>query len=457
MAGLANLKVGEFVSSLRIYEEALDIADSNASPAEVIGKAFLKGSLGFCSNVKNIHNGSAKLEWRISDESPGEVWANVDFVSPRKISDLKVRHILPSELQGEDAERCTILRPKECILQMSSAAAGGGFLNVRSFTLSDDAEVQVVTGFIAKKSKSWRIRVKSFHGNLALSVTHELKPHCFYVGINVRLFEPEIADDHLQRLHILHNMSIVLSALVATDGGEAKDTTIARLKEIVIEERIILNNYMAHAKAGHCQSKKQLLSAVKIREKCEKEMNNLSEGSDRPWYEDVLDWVNLYGNDQDRQNLCETVKYALTNYMDTQSGASIMTTWNRRVDDRSVVLIRRGNFPHFNSVDGLHSALAIRIQQGENEVGLRKGLNKKNKCVLQTVMKLSSTPADGEIYTNSHCRRCRRDWDQRGPICCTCLRFNAGLCIIFIVSQTFFTDDFDFYSFSSVELQHIVT
>ena len=236
----------------------------------------------------------------------------------------------------------------------------------------------------------------------------------------MRLFEPEIADDHLQRLHILHNMSIVLSALVATDGDEAKDTTTARLKEMVIEERIILNNYMAHAKAGHCQSKHQLLSAVKIREKCENEMSDLSEGSDRPWYEDVLDWVNLYGNDQDRQNLCETVKYALTNYMDTQSGASI------RVDDRSGVLIRRGNFPHFNSVDGLHSALAIRIQQGENEVGLRKGLNKK-KCVLQTVMNLSSTPADGEIYTNSHCRRCRRDWDQRGPICCTCLRFNAGL------------------------------
>ena len=425
MAGLTNLKVGEFVSSRRIYEEALDIADSNASPAEVIGKAILKGSAGFCSNEKTIYNGSSKLDWRISDKSPGEVWVNVDFVSaPRKISFLKLRHILPSELQGVDAERCTILRPKECILQMSSAAAGGGFLNVRSFTLSDDAEVQVVTGFIAKKSKSWRIRVKSFHGNLALAVTPELKPHCFYVGINVRLFEPEIADDHLQRLHILHNMSIVLSALVATDGDEAKDTTTARLKEMVIEERIILNNYMAHAKAGHCQSKQQLLSAVKIREMCEKEMSDLSEGSDRPWYEDVLDWVNLYGNDQDRQNLCETVKYALTNYMDTQSGASI------KVDDRSGVLIRRGNFPHFNSVDGLHSALAIRIQQGENEVGLRKGLNKK-KCVLQTVMNLSSTPADGEIYMNSHCRRCRRDWDQRGPICCTCLRFNAGLYFLY--------------------------
>ena len=418
MAGLTNLKVGELESSCRIYGEALDIANSNASPAEVIGKASLKGSVGFCSNDKTIHNGSAKLDWRISDESPGEVWANVDFVgTPRKISYLKLRHILPSELQEGNAERCTILRPKECILQMSSATAGGGFLNVRSFTLSDNAEVQLVKGFIAKKSKSWRIRIKSFHNNL-LAVTPELKPHWFYIGINVRLFEPEIADDHLQRLHILHNMSIVLSALVANDGGEAKDTAIARLKGMESEERIILNNYMAHAKAVHSQIKQQLLSAVKVREKCEKEMSDLSEGSDRPWYEDILDWVNLYGNDQDRQNLCETVKLALTNYMDTQSGASIMTTWNHSIEDRSGVLIRRGNFPHFNSVDGLHSAFVIRIQQGGNEVGLGKGLNKK-KCVLQTVMKLSSTPADGEIYTNSHCRRCRRDWDQRGPICCT--------------------------------------
>ncbi len=422
MAGLANLKVGELESSLRLYQNAIDIADSNASPTEIIGESSLKGSVGFRSDKKTIYNGATKLDWRILDESLGEVWANFDFVgAPKKITCLKLRHMLPSELQRENVESSTILRPKECILQMSSAAAGGGFVNVRSFTLSDDGEVQVVKGFIAKKSKSWRIRIKSFfHNDLALAVTPELESHWIYVGINVKLFEPEIADDHLQRLHILHNMSNVLSALVATDDGEAKDTTIARLNEIESEERVILNNYMAHAKAVHSQSKQQLLSAVKVREKFEIEMSDLSEGSDRRWYEDILDWVNLYRNVQDRQILCETVKHALTSYMDTQSGASIITTWNRSIDDRSGVLIRRGNFPHFNSVDELRSALVIRIQQGENEVGLRKGSNKK-KRVLQTVMKLSSTPADGEIYTNSHCQRCRQDWNQRGPICCTWL------------------------------------
>lgn len=440
MAGLTNLKDGE-LSASRVYQEALDIAASNGSPAEIIGKSILIGSVGFCSDQKTIHNGAAKLGWRVSDESLGEVWANIDFVgAPKKITSLKLRHILSSEVQGGNAGSCTILRPKEITLQMSSVAAGGGFVDVHSFVLSDDMEVQVVSGFVAKKSKIWRLRVRSFHNNLALTVTPELESSWFYVGIDVKLFEPEIADDHLQRLHILHNMSLVLSALVATNYGEAKETAITRLNGMESEERIIVNNYMSHAQAIHCQSKQQLLSAVKIRENCEKQISDISEGSDRPWYEDILDWVNLYGNDHDRQNLCETVKYALTNYMD------------RGTDDRSRVLIRRGSFPHFDTVDGLHSALTIRIQQGEDEVGLRKDLN-KNNSVLSIVMKLSSTPTEGEVYTNSHCRRCRKDWDQRGPICCTCLLCFAVKCRpAFYCLPTFFSDEDIIF-----QLQHIVT
>jgi hypothetical protein len=405
LAGLTNLN-GELESSRQIYQSALDIADANALPAEIFGEAVIQGSIGFFSDQKTINNGAADLGWQFSDESFGEVWANIDFFVPKKISSLNLRHIL---LSGH-TESCTVLKPRKCVLQMSTVTAGGGFVNVHSFTLTDeDDQIQLVDGFVTKKSKSWRIRIISYHEThpkesifCDQSTPPELQVRLFYVGINIKLFEPEIADDHLQRLHILHNMSIVLSTEEA-DIAKLTDSS-RKVAEITSEERVIQNYYMAHAKAVHRQSKQNLISAIKVREKCEKEIIP-SDGSDRPWHDHIFDWVNSYVNDQDRQRLCETVNNALRNFMDTRS-----------IDDQSGVLIRRGMFPHFISVDGLRAALAVRIQQGENEVGLRQGMDKK-KCILKTVIKLSSNPADGEAYTNSHCRRCRQDWGQRGPIC----------------------------------------
>ena len=94
LAGLTNLKDSE----LSLY-----IADSKASPAEIIGKSVLIGSVGFCLDQKTIHNGAAKLGWRDSDESLSEVWANIDFAGmPKKVTSLKFRHILFSELQGQN-------------------------------------------------------------------------------------------------------------------------------------------------------------------------------------------------------------------------------------------------------------------------------------------------------------------------------------------------------------------
>ena len=159
---------------------------------------------------------------------------------------------------------------------MSTVAAGGSFVNMHSFTLTND-QVQLVNGFITKKSKCWRIRIISYHGmhpnelsSCDQSANPKLQSRLFHVGINVKLFEQEIADDHLPRLHIMHNMSIIPST---------EDTAIARLNKMRNEERVILNNYMAHAKAVNHQSKQHFLSAVKVREKSEKEMI-LSECSD---------------------------------------------------------------------------------------------------------------------------------------------------------------------------------
>ncbi|KAL7543822.1 hypothetical protein ACHAXR_013142, partial [Thalassiosira sp. AJA248-18] len=335
--------------SMRLYQEALDLADSNASPTEIIGTAVLGGSQGFQSNQKTINNGTATLEWQIKTSSEKSTdctpafWSSINIAGPAKtISCIKIRtcHALPP-LQGGS---WTILRPKDCVIQMSSAAVGGGFVNVHPFTLADNKDAlgdewQEISGFHAKKSKAWRLLIKTCHNEMA-------SDSCQYARLDVQLFEPEIVVDNLQRLHILSNASLVLSSLAQA-------------------------------------------------------------GDDRPWYEDCLAWFALNGNEQEKRNLLETVHRDLSNYYDNTSGV-----------DQDQVLIRRGKFPNYNTVDGLHMTLVMRIQKGKEEVGLRNDMDHK-KCI-QGILQLSSTPKEGEVYKNSHCQRCRKDWQQTGPVCSHC-------------------------------------
>lgn len=397
LAGLANLK-GDVLHSSRYYLEALEIADKNATPADVIGKAYLVGSEGFEREI--MFNGAAKLVWRVSGvDNIGESWATIDFVNPKKISSLRIQNRILSESQGESQSRCTIIRPRKCILQMSSATAGGGFVDVHTFSLADDTTIQIVDGFRGKKSKLWRIYIQSYHNSM------ELAEHLFYAGFDVKIFEPEVASDDLQRLHICHNLSRVLNTMRTSNDGEDEETVITTLNKMESEEHAIQNNYMSLAQSIHNQSKQQLRVAVKARENCEKELRELSEGSEGPWYDDVLSWFHLYGNDQNCQALCEAIKYAMTNF----------------IENRREVSNRKSSFPHFITVEGLRAALSIRFQQSEAEVGLHRHSSKQT-CTNQTIatiMKLSSSPTDGEVYSNSHCQRCRSDWEQRGPVCCT--------------------------------------
>ena len=433
LAGLANLK-GNALHSSRYYLEALEIADKNATPADVIGKAYLVGSEGFYKGI--MYNGAAKLIWRVSDvDNIGDVWANIDFVNPKKISSLRIQNTLSSEIQGESPSKCTIIRPRKCTLQMSSVSAGGGFVDVHTFSLVDNTTVQVVDGFRGKKSKSWRICIQSYHNSIE-SAGHPSNLSSFYIGFDVKFFEPEIASDALQRLHICHNLSHVLNSMRTSDDGVDEETKITTLNKMESEEHAIQNNYMSLAQAVHYQSKQQLRVAVKVRENCEKELRELSEGSEGPWYDDVLSWFHLYGNDQSCQALCEAVKYTLTNLIENQRG---------EVSNRSRL------FPHFSTVEGLRAALSIRIQQSEAEV-LHRHTSKQN-CTNQTIatiMKLSSTPTDGEVYSNSHCQRCRSDWEQRGPVCCTyCAHYVFVMVPCLLILNLLFSFSFNYSTLST--------
>ena len=101
-----------------------------------------------------------------------------------------------------------------------------------------------------------------------------------------------------------------------------------------------------------------------------------------------------------------------------------------------------------HTADGLNVSLAIFIQQGEDEVG------RFSEKWLKNVQRLSSTPTDGEVVSNSQCQRCREDWEQNGPVCCTlnsvaCVTLHKRLLFVFITSSDFIRNPFSFSTLSS--------
>ena len=410
--------------SEKIYQEALYLADSNASPSELIGSATLSGSVGFLSNQQTMNNGVTRLEWQMNP-SEGKICqalATMNFIelSPQ-ISSMRVQscQVLPSQLQEEQA---IILRPQKITLQMSNAATGAGFVNVHSFSLLDSTDWTEVSGFRAKKAKAWRLVITSYHNDFSVKTASRC-----YTGLNIQLFEPEIADDTLQRLHILHNASNLLTTLTQCDSGDTNDDEKkTKLKAMESEEQILYNQYMAHAHTVHNQRKFQFKSAVIAREEYGLQLKHDSSST---WYEDVLAWYTLHDDDKGRQQLCETVRDDLFSYYENMNARS-------GVSNLDNVLVRRGRFSNFNSADGLHIALGMRIQQGEDQVNLRKA-NQENW--LKTVLRLSSSPKDSEVYSNSTCRRCRKDWEQTGPVCGELFMFDlCSTCMLFRVDSSWY-------------------
>ena len=415
--------------SIKVYEGALDLADTNAIPSEIDASASLSGSMGFCSTQRTIDHGPAILRWQIKmcgeQSIEKEVWSNISFNGPAKaINCIRVRicPTLPSELQGEAASSWSILRPKECVLQMSSAAIGGAFVDVCTFSLADNAtfDWQEIQGFHAKKSKCWRLLVRSFHNAARLHV----EPCQYYVGLDVHSFEPEVTFDNLQRLHILHNASLVLSTLLQVNDSSDSSERREKLDIMDRESQQLHDSYMGLATSAHNNSKIQFDQASQAREKCDEKLSSLSKDFDRPWYEDVLAWCAVNDGEVDHYDLVELVARDLTGYYE-----SIHTQPNH-------VLIRRGKFPSFTTVHGLYVALETRIEQGKEQLGLLRGMD-ITKC-LKKVRCLRSNPDDGEVYENSHCRQCRKDWQQTGPVCCKflCTLFDGNVVLTSLTSSS---------------------
>lgn len=402
--------------SLSTYLEAIDMMNKSSSPTILHGSGVLGGSPGFRMSGKKVSCDAVVLDWQTRPVDSGNIskaWSVVNFTSSKRVSCVKIRPIktLPSELR-DNALNWTILQPKECILQISGASDGGDFVDAGSITLTNaDREEDSwaeISGFRANKSKACRVLIKSYHE----SSTH-MQSHKYYVGVEAQFFEPRISDDPLQRLHTLHNASMVLSSMLQEDDNTKASSSDerARLERMESEGQSIHDNYMAHARAIHCQRKYQLSASKLAWEECNKELNAISKGSNQDWYDDALGWFSVYGKERQQREMCETVADELRSYYDNMSSAS-------GVSELDQVLIRRGRFPGFNDVRGLNAALQMRLQQGRDEVGSHQ--NDDQKRCLHTVMKLSSDVSSGEVLENSQCQRCRSDWQQTGPVCKHC-------------------------------------
>ena len=319
---------------------------------------------------------------------------------------------------------------------MSSAAVGGEFVDIHRFTLSDDEHDggwRDFSGFFSpSRSKIWRLVIESYYN--AAGGSHQ-GSDLYFTGIDI--MQPEIAPDNLQCLHTLTNGAIVRSSLMQKSGGsgddnggntcngehnaEDEDSTMSstreNIKSMEEEAEVLSSNYLAHARAVHERSHAKLQLAMETREVTERNLDSLSDGSNL-WYQDLLAWCATQGSEADKRMLCEMVRNGLSSHQaTTQNTYQRLEVRNKNSSMAKLehCLVRRGQFAEFTSVDGLNLALAMRIQQGEAEVNLKK--DEDMATCIRTVSDLSSKPSDREVFENSHCKRCRKDWNQKGPVC----------------------------------------
>lgn len=409
--------------SSKAYMDAIDIADNNSTPSSIVGEAVVTGCNGFQTPGEVIRDGAANLTWVVQMHDDGdelehpEVWTRFDFNgATKKITSIAVR---PFWQENDTRPHCSTLRPRECILQVSNAAIGGMFVDALSFTLpgasprnQDGYDWQHFHGLRPHKSKSWRVLVKNYHHG---DDQNNIQTTKFYIGIQVQLLEPDIVPDSLQRLHILHNGALTLSTIqnkakeestpIDAEGDnitiDELETKITKMNE---EKDNLESHYIEAARVLQMTSQVRLDEITTKRKKLQRELY----GEVRPgklkkesWWNDLIAWCNLYPSRSIQDSFVEYVEESLFELYNDPS-----QPFNRRT------------FPVTNSLDGLNIALNMRLQENTFFLALSSSCTDHNVFLcINSITNLSDHPSDRAIFENSHCHKCRADWDQKGPMC----------------------------------------
>lgn len=412
--------------STQIYLEVLDLMDSNASPSAVIGEAVLSGCNGFLARNTIVRDGKARLEWHMQEDSDTDskhraLWSRIDFETPKKVVEMKVRPVTcRGQFTDERNESANIiLIPRDCIFQVSSAAVGGEFIDVVSFSIpvstADDDGWLSLGAFHTNRSKSWRILIKTYHRSVDPPPGETLS---YIVGLDVELMEPDIAADSLQRLHALNNAVLTMTLLLdhyknaqnsdADIVPQASFMTLHDMQEKVgwmqAESRNIESLYLNAARNVQAESQRQLQIATDRRKEVEARLCTVSpilKSQDvvdfwqESWWYDLLSTLRLHGTEHERSLMCERVQRDLADFADTLDGSSF----------------QRHSFSRFYDVDGISVALNLRFRSNEMP---------SHAASMEQVSALPLHPSESEIANNARCHKCRADWNQTGPKCNHC-------------------------------------
>jgi E3 ubiquitin-protein ligase SHPRH len=454
MASLAKLKVEAkqygckfnesdaslFLQSCKLYQESLDLTEENGKPSTVVGEAVLSGSKGFRSSHKIIRNGTAVLDWQIrsvSDDTGDfgdglrQVWSRIDFEGPSKrVIEIRMRPLrcIPTDLADEDDSNREVVCPKDCLFQVSSSAVGGEFIDVCKLSFPQQIDTTgetgwtVTGGFRTNKSKSWRVVILNYHENKNLSRSGNA---ILYVGVEVELCEADIANDPLQRLHIMHNAILSSECLFQISQGPIENTT-PWLSPTEIQRKIgqmqeechkIESLYMDSARAVHHECQRRLLVATEARHEqdsllmtlsrsVQKRHSDLSDCWADEWWSDLLIACSLHGTEHDQKSLCDLVRSELDSFLHGGfQGVFVGISTNRA----------KKTFPDFHDANGILTGLQLRMRDHRNQIPA----GGHARCMTE-IAGLSPNPTDAEMFENSRCRECKADWNQKGEVCRFC-------------------------------------
>jgi len=233
----------------------------------------------------------------------------------------------------------------------------------------------------------------------------------------MQLLEPDIIPDSLQRLHILHNCALVLTSLqdkaisetatickfTGRFSSDSLESTICKMKE---EKESLESHYIEAARVLQTTSQNRLKEMTLNRKEIQKEFSNLFSKTvlQESWWNDLFAWCHLHPNKMMQNSLSEIVEQSLFELFNDPS---------QRFSRRS--------FPSTDTLNGLHIALSMRLQEKTCFAAL--ATNNKNHAVfkcIRSITDLSDHPSEQDVFENSHCHKCRSDWDQKGPMCQCC-------------------------------------
>lgn len=217
--------------------------------------------------------------------------------------------------------------------------------------------------------------------------------------------EPDIVPDSLQRLHILHNVELIINTLQQKGNEENSDVfkacksgswfsgnnaedTIKKMKE---ERDNLESHYIEAARVLQLASQSRLKEAAKKRTNLQKELYQVNKGStnqilDQPWWEDLLAWCHLHPNRKLQDSLSDYVEQSLFELFNDPSQP-----------------FRGRSFPVVQSLDGLHISLNMRLQGNTffSQIASNFSGGGILKCI-QSISNLSDHPSNAEIFENSH-------------------------------------------------------